>query len=374
MIPPPPSRAAAPGREAGAGPASMPQPPALGGAAMGKRTRASAQGRHTDHAQRQQANVNRSGMGATRSMARATPRTPALFPARERQRDGLREGDPRPTGPPGRTVVENSAQAAPPPPPPGAGMPQTRRPTPQGAHSSKPGRGETGPGRPPPPPSKPNGARTSWNGPTSAQHRDRATCARHTNRGGGGADAAGARAHTHTKSTRGLPEGQPDRARGTHRPHGMAYQGARTRDTRTRRPATHSARNAGSDRGLRGRHNTRHHPKPPEPAASTADTQPGHCTSQGSSGAPRHAPAPGLGSLRASPEGSHWRQASSTGPAVPAPQATTHQGGDAVGKRLQLWLLSNALTGEWRNEEAGEGRGPEPCEPGGLRQQAAGAS
>ena len=54
--------------------------------------------------------------------------------------------------------------------------------------------------------------------------RDRARCARHTTQEGGGADAAGARAHTHVKGTRRLPEGQPDRARGTHRPRGMAYQ------------------------------------------------------------------------------------------------------------------------------------------------------
>ena len=67
--------------------------------------------------------------------------------------------------------------------------------------------------------------------------------------GGGGADAAGARAHTHAKGTRGLPEGQPDRARGTHRPRGMAYQRARMRDTRTGRPATRSAGHAGRDGG-----------------------------------------------------------------------------------------------------------------------------
>ena len=66
---------------------------------------------------------------------------------------------------------------------------------------------------------------------------------------GGGADAAGARAHTHVKGTRGLPEGQPDRARGTHRPRGMAYQRARIRDTRTGRPATCSAEHAGREGG-----------------------------------------------------------------------------------------------------------------------------
>ena len=66
---------------------------------------------------------------------------------------------------------------------------------------------------------------------------------------GGGADAAGVRAHTHAKGTRGLPEGQPDRARGRHRPRGMAYQRARVRDTRTGWPATRSAGHAGREGG-----------------------------------------------------------------------------------------------------------------------------
>ena len=52
----------------------------------------------------------------------------------------------------------------------------------------------------------------------------------------GGANTAGAQAHTHTTGTRRGPEGQPDRARGTHRPHGMAYQQAKERDTRTGQP------------------------------------------------------------------------------------------------------------------------------------------
>ena len=95
-------------------------------------------------------------------------------------------------------------------------------------------------------------------------------------------------------------------------------------------------------------------PEPPEPAASAAHTRTGHCSRQGSSGALRHAPTPRLGSLRASPRGSGWRQASSTGPAVLAPWATTHKGGDAVGKRPQPRLPIDALTGEWRNGEAGE--------------------
>ena len=79
-------------------------------------------------------------------------------------------------------------------------------------------------------------------------------------------------------------------------------------------------RTRGAERGKRERRNTRYRPEPPEPAASAAHTQTGHCTRQGSSGAQRHAPTPNLGSLRASPRGSHWRQASSTGPAAPAPR------------------------------------------------------
>ena len=45
-----------------------------------------------------------------------------------------------------------------------------------------------------------------------------------------------------------------------------------------------------------------------------------------------------------------------------------------MGKRVQLRLLSDALTGEWRNGEAGEGQGSEPREPGGLCHHAGGVS
>ena len=91
---------------------------------------------------------------------------------------------------------------------------------------------------------------------------------------------------------------------------------------RTARHTQHGTRGAGREK--RERHNTRYRPDPPEPAASAAHTQTGHCKRQGSSGEQRHAPTPRLGSLRASPRGSHWRQASSTGPAAPALRATTH--------------------------------------------------
>ena len=79
--------------------------------------------------------------------------------------------------------------------------------------------------------------------------------------------------------------------------------------------ACHTQRGArGAGRGKRERHSTRYRPEPPAPAASAAHTRTGHCTRQGSSGTLRHAPTPRLGSLRASPGGSHSRQASSTGP------------------------------------------------------------
>ena len=45
-----------------------------------------------------------------------------------------------------------------------------------------------------------------------------------------------------------------------------------------------------------------------------------------------------------------------------------------MGKRLQLWLLSDTLTGVWGKWEAGEGQDSEPREPGGLRHQAGGES
>ena len=58
--------------------------------------------------------------------------------------------------------------------------------------------------------------------------------------------------HQHPTDTRRGPEGQPDRVRGTHRPHGMAYRQAKGRDTWTRQPATRSARDARKGRRSSG--------------------------------------------------------------------------------------------------------------------------
>ena len=103
----------------------------------------------------------------------------------------------------------------------GGGAPDPRRPSqqwkapPPGTpfrhpHNPKPSREEPGPERPPP--STPDGARdrgrtrggarTTWNGPTSAQCRDRARCARHTIQGGGERTPRG-RERTHTQRARG---------------------------------------------------------------------------------------------------------------------------------------------------------------------------
>ena len=45
-----------------------------------------------------------------------------------------------------------------------------------------------------------------------------------------------------------------------------------------------------------------------------------------------------------------------------------------MGKRPQVQLLSDALTGEWRDGEAGKGQDSEPREPGGLCHEAGGVS
>ena len=171
------------------------------------------------------------------------------------------ERPPAPLAPPAAKTGGTAHRTPPPPPPHPPARERPGRADPPHGERTTPSQVGGKRDRAAPPPSTPNGAwdwgrtrggaRTAWNGPTSAQHRDRARCARHTNRGRGGgeADAAGARAHTHTKDTRGIPEGQTDRARGTHRPRGMAYQRARVRDTRTGRPATHSAGHRGREGG-----------------------------------------------------------------------------------------------------------------------------
>ena len=216
-------------------------------------------------------------------------------------------------------------------PPPGTAPHHPRGTQPPQGVQAKPGRKEPGPDRPPP--STPDvardrgrtrgGAQTTWNGPTSAQCRDRARCAHHTTQGGGERTPR-ERERTHTQGHAGTTR----RATGpSSRNAQTAWNGVRTSEGKGHpdETARHTRRRTrGAGRGKRERHNTRYRPEPPEPAASAAHARTGHCTRQGSSGALRHAPTPRQGSLRASPRRSHWRQASSTGPAAPAPRATTH--------------------------------------------------
>ena len=142
---------------------------------------------------------------------------------------------------------------------------------------------------------------------------------------GGGTDTARARAHTHERDTRATIRATGPSARNAQTAwNGLPASEGKGHPDGTARHTQRGTRGAG--RGKQERHNTRYRPEPPEPAASAAHTQTGHCTRQGSSGAQRQAPTPRLGSLRASPRGSHWRQASSTGPAAPAPRATGIRG------------------------------------------------
>ena len=142
-------------------------------------------------------------------------------------------------------------------------------------------------------------------------------------RGGGGGRRGSASAHTrkgHAQTTRRATRPGSRNAQ-------TAWNGVPASEGKGHpdRTARHTQRGThGVGRGKRERHNTRYRPEPPGPAASAAHTRTGHCTRQGSSGALHHAPTSRLGSLRASPRESHWRQASSTGPAAPAPRATTH--------------------------------------------------
>ena len=256
------------------------------------------------------------------------------MPAQGRQRDGPRYSDPPPLGPP-RPRLRGGWQTAPPPATPGAGTPRTRRPARKGEHNPKQGKGRTGPGHPPPPRSKPDrarvrgrkpgGARTAWNSLTGGLHRNQARCAPHTDleREEGRGRRESASAHTrkgHAGNTRRATGPSPPNAQtawnGVPAGEGKGHPDGTTRNTQRRE--------RGTGEGERGKHETRRRAWPPRPAGSAAHTQTRHCSRQGSSGAPIHAPAPRLGSLCASPRGSHWRQANSTGLAALAPGATTH--------------------------------------------------
>ena len=242
---------------------------------------------------------------------------------------------PRPTGPPGCTNGGRGARAARPHPhpnprhrnapdaqihPAGGAQPQARwggtgtgPPPPKHARQSKgPGqdtrRGTDRVERPYQRPApRPREVRTPHSPGRGGGSGRRGSASAHTDKGHGGTTRRAASPSSRNAQTawNGVPasegKGHPDRT------------------------ARHTQRGTrGAGRGKRGRHNTRYRPEPHEPAASAAHTRMGHCTGPGSSGALRRAPTPRLGSHRSSPRGSHWQQASSTGPAAPAPRATTH--------------------------------------------------
>ena len=207
VVSPPPGRTAAPGREA----APTRQPPAPAGTTMDQRIRANTPGRQTDRARRQQASTYRSGMGVTPSMARVTSRTLALSPAQGRQRDGLRQGDPKPQWPPSpRRLGERHTGRPPPPPtpPPALQRPRCAGP-PHGEHTA---RSQVGGKRDrPPSPQKTNQTEHRTGAGSAEGHGPSGTAlpapstgtargarATPTRGGGGGADAAGVRAHAHT--------------------------------------------------------------------------------------------------------------------------------------------------------------------------------
>ena len=300
MVPPPPERGA------GARPAPPPQPLAPAGAAENKQARANAPGRRTDRAQRRRASMNRNGMGGHAPHGQYDA-SDTRFVACPGKAEGRNEAEQppalqaRPWPPPWHTNATDPPRGEQPP----QGVqaegtekgPHSRTPAPttRGSRTptARPVGGQSGEGGRLTPEAPRNSRRHPPRGrptatPTTRSqvggNQDQTAPPKHatqskgpgqdTRRGTdhverpyqrpvqgprevrmphhperGGADAAGARAHTHERGTRGLPEGQPDRARGRHRSRGMAYQRARVRDTRTGRPATRSAEHAGREGG-----------------------------------------------------------------------------------------------------------------------------
>ena len=154
----------------------------------------------------------------------------------------------------------------------GDGSPRPQPPHGERAAPIQVGENKTGP---PPPPSMPNGARdrgrtrrgaqTAWNGPTIVQHRDRAGCACHTNRGregGGRGRREGASAHTHKGHA-----GKTRRATGpSPRNAQTAWNGVPASEDKGHPDGTarHTQRRKrGAARGKRERHNDRHRPQTP---------------------------------------------------------------------------------------------------------------
>ena len=192
----------------------------------------------------------------------------ARFRARPREAEGRTEAErpfaSAPPGPPNRAPEGGRHKDRPPAPPP------TRRRTAPDAQARarrdtrpRARRGEKGTGLPPPSEvarrrtglgHETGGARTAWNGPTGALHRNHARCARHTDPGRGEGRGRRGSASAHTR------KGQAGRTRGGI---GPSPRNAQTPwngvpagedkghpDKMTRH--THTAGNAGEEGGARG--------------------------------------------------------------------------------------------------------------------------
>ena len=164
---------------------------------------------------------------------------------------------------------------------------------------------------------KRGGAQNTWNGPTGALPWNHAWCVRHSDPVGRGRESSrSTSAHTRNRQAAWTRRGTGPTSRNAQTTwNGVPAGEEKEHPGRTTRH-THREERRGRVGGAKERRGIRHRPQPPGPAAHP---QPGHRTRQGSSGTQCYASALRLGSLRASPWGSHWPQASSTGPAAPAP-------------------------------------------------------
>ena len=337
MVPPPPGGTAAPEKGAGARPPPPPQPPAPTGTAGNKRTRTNTPGRHMGRAQTASdheperygghALHDRNDASDTRFVAcpgktegrNEAERPPAPLAPPAAQTGGAAHSPPHPPTPPHPPARERPGRADPPDgghatPSQVGGKRDRAAPPPRYARRSKGPGQDTRRGT--------DGVERPYRRPAPGPREVRAPHHPGEARGGSGRRGS-ASAHTHKGHA-----GNTRRATGpSSRNAQTAWNGVPASEDKgypdgTARHTQRGTRGAG--RGKPGGHNTRYRPGPPKPAGSAAHTRTGHCSRQSSSGALRHAPTPRLGSHRASPRGSHWRQASSTGPAAPAPRATTH--------------------------------------------------
>ena len=221
VILPPPGRTAAPGREARAGPAPTPQPPAPAGTTMDKQTRANTPGLTRTAPGDSKRSRTGAVWGPRPPWSERRQGHPLCCLPREGRGTDRGKATPRPTGPPWPHSREERRTGRPPHPTPPHSPAQERPRCADPAHGERRAPSQVGGKQDraaPPPKKKPNGtrdrgrtgvgARTACNGPTSAQHRDRARCARHTNQGWGGGGGRTRRERERTQAQRARGEDQ----------------------------------------------------------------------------------------------------------------------------------------------------------------------